>query len=57
MRKERDQRLFQKDCLEIASNLRVICSKAYHGLGNWTDFLEKMTVELKKFQKLFEDLK
>jgi len=57
MKKERDQRLFQKDCLEIASDLRVICSKAYHGQGNWTDFLEKLAGELKKFQKLFEGLK
>ena len=57
MKKRDVKRDFQKKCLEIASDLRVICSKAYHGQGSWTDFLEKLAGELTKFKKLFEGLK
>jgi len=57
MRKRDVQRDFQKKCMEFSSNMRVICSRAYHGLGNWTDFLEKLAEELKKLQELFEEMK
>lgn len=57
MKKRDVQRDFQKKSMEISSDMRVICSRAYHGQSNWTDFLEKLAAELKKFQKLFEDLK
>jgi len=57
MRKKEVQRDFQKKCLEFSSDMRVICSRAYHGQGNWSDFLEKISAQLVKFQKLFEGLK
>jgi len=56
MKKRDVQREFQLKGMVISSNMRVICSKAYHGQGNWTDFLEKLAGELTKFKKLFEDL-
>jgi len=56
MRKKEEQRDFQRKCMEVSSNMRVICSRAYHGQGNWTEFLEKFTAQLKKFEKLFEGL-
>lgn len=56
MKKRDVQRDFQKKCLVVSSDMRVICSRAYHGQGNWTDFLEKITAEIVKFQKLFEDM-
>ena len=56
MRKKEVQRDFQKKCMVISSDMRVICSRAYHGQGNWTDFLEKIIVQLEKFEKLFEGM-